>query len=80
MGGSAILGNVVKSAGFLFSNIKDVSSKVVQSVAGYELFHVAILSFCFTVFSTVVSCPSVLFHSMLILGSNPAGSNQIIYM
>lgn len=35
MGGSAILGNVVKGAGALFSNIKDVSSKVVQSVAGY---------------------------------------------
>ena len=34
MGGSAILGNVVKGAGFLFNNIKDVSSKVVQSVAG----------------------------------------------
>ena len=34
IGGSAILGNVVKGAGFLFNNIKDVSSKVVQSVAG----------------------------------------------
>eukprot|EP00794_Sanderia_malayensis_P008283 gene8283-9167_t len=35
LGGSAILGNVVKGAGTLFSNIKDASSKVVQSVAGY---------------------------------------------
>eukprot|EP00795_Rhopilema_esculentum_P004222 gene4222-20410_t len=35
VGGSAIFGNVVKGAGFLFNNIKDVSSKVVQSVAGY---------------------------------------------
>lgn len=34
IGSSAILGNVVKGAGFLFNNIKDVSSKVVQSVAG----------------------------------------------
>ncbi len=34
MGGSAIFGNVVKGAGVLFNNIKDVSSKVVQSVAG----------------------------------------------
>lgn len=34
-GNSALLGGVVKGANSLFSNIKDMSSKVMQSVAGY---------------------------------------------
>ncbi|CAB3989806.1 cyclin-G-associated kinase-like [Paramuricea clavata] len=34
-GSSAVFGGVVKGAGTFFSNIKDMSNKVVQSVAGY---------------------------------------------
>ncbi|KAL9950314.1 hypothetical protein ACROYT_G042795 [Oculina patagonica] len=34
-GNSALLGGVVKGANSLFSNIKDMSNKVMQSVAGY---------------------------------------------
>lgn len=33
-GNSALLGGVVKGANSLFSNIKDMSNKVMQSVAG----------------------------------------------
>ena len=33
-GSAAVFGGVVKGAGTFFSNIKDMSSKVVQSVAG----------------------------------------------
>lgn len=33
-GNSAILGGVVKGANSFFSNIKDMSNKVMQSVAG----------------------------------------------
>ena len=32
--GNAVFGGVVKGAGNFFSNIKDMSSKMVQSVAG----------------------------------------------
>ena len=32
--GAAVFGGVVKGAGTFFSNIKDMSNKVVQSVAG----------------------------------------------
>ena len=34
-GNSALLGGVVKGANSFFSNIKDMSNKVMQSVAGY---------------------------------------------
>lgn len=33
-GSSAVFGGVMKGAGSFFSNIKDMSNKVVQSVAG----------------------------------------------
>ena len=42
---SQIIGNVVNKAGSLFSNIKDVSSKMMNSVAGLVLMLLHIMSF-----------------------------------